>query len=138
MSLAIACIITRDFKYIASDTYIFYKIQVLIMQRLKVANYTEGRSFSLRAASALGISIIADALDYFAAPVFDMPILGDVFDFFTNSLLYSLTRSKTSAAINLIEFIPFVGDFIPVYTISTLLWIYSESKKHKKIELTNY
>jgi hypothetical protein len=138
MSLAIACIITRDFKYIASDRYIFYKIQVLIMQRLKVADSTKGRSFSLRAASALGISIIADALDYIAAPVFDMPILGDVFDFFTNSLLYSLTRSKTSAAINLIEFIPFVGDFIPVYTISTLLWIYSESKKHKKIELTNY
>jgi hypothetical protein len=108
------------------------------MQRLKVANYTEGRSFSLRAASALGLSIIADALDYIAAPVFDMPIIGDVFDFFTNSLLYSLTRSKTSAAINLIEFIPFVGDFIPVYTISTLLWIYSESKKHKKIELSTY
>ena len=138
MSLAIACIITRDLKYIASDTYIFYKIQVLMMQRLKVANSNGGRSFTLRAASALGISIIADALDYIAAPVFDMPIIGDVFDFFTNSLLYSLTRSKTSAAINLIEFIPFVGDFIPVYTISTLLWIYSESKKHKKIELTTY
>ncbi len=138
MSLAIACIITRDFKYIASDSYIFYKIQVLIMQRLKVANSTEGRSFSLRAASALVISIIADALDYIAAPVFDMPIIGDVFDFFTNSLLYSLTRSKTSAAINLVEFIPFVGDFIPVYTISTLLWIYSESKKHKKIEQIAY
>jgi hypothetical protein len=138
MSLAIAYFITRDFKYIASDRYIFYKIQVLIMQRLKVANSTENRSFSLRAASALGISIIADALDYIAAPVFDMPIIGDVFDFFTNSLLFSLTRSKTSAAINLIEFIPFVGDFIPVYTISTLLWIYSESKKHKKIEQTTY
>jgi hypothetical protein len=114
MSLAIACIITRDLKYIASDTYIFYKIQVLMMQRLKVANSNGGRSFTLRAASALGISIIADALDYIVAPVFDMPIIGDVFDFFTNSLLYSLTRSKTSAAINLIEFIPFVGDFIPV------------------------
>ena len=96
MSLAIARIITRDFKYIASDTYIFYKIQVLMMQRLKVANSNGGRSFTLEAASALGISIIADALDYIAAPVFDMPIIGDVFDFFTNSLLYSLTRSKTS------------------------------------------
>jgi hypothetical protein len=138
MSLAIACIITRDLKYIASDTYIFYKIQVLMMQRLKVANSNVGRSFTFRAASALGISIIADALDYIVAPVFDMPIIGDVFDFFTNSLLYSLTRSKTSAAINLIEFIPFVGDFIPVYTISTLLWIYSESKKHKKIEQIAY
>ncbi len=52
--------------------------------------------------------------------------------------MYSLTRSKTSAAINLVEFIPFVGDFIPVYTISTLLWIYSESKKHKKIEQIAY
>ena len=133
MSPAIACIITRDLKYIASDTYIFYKIQVLMMQRLKVANSNGGRSFTLRAASALGISIIADALDYIVAPVFDMPIIGDVFDFFTNSLLYSISIVDTKE-----DYFPFVGDFIPVYTISTLLWIYSESKKHKKIEQIAY
>jgi hypothetical protein len=33
-------------------------------------------SFKLRAALALGISIIADLLDYIAAPVFDMPVIG--------------------------------------------------------------
>jgi len=27
---------------------------------------------------------------------------------------------------NLTEFIPFVGDFLPVYTVSTLIWIMRE------------
>jgi len=27
---------------------------------------------------------------------------------------------------NLAEFIPFVGDFLPVYTVSTLIWIMRE------------
>jgi hypothetical protein len=34
-----------------------------------------------------------------------------------------------ATAINLIEFIPFVGDFIPVYTLSTLCWISRELRK---------
>lgn len=76
-----------------------------------------------RAALALGISVIADALDYMAAPLFATPIIGDVFDVITTGLLYSLTKSKVSVIINLAEFIPFVGDFLPVYTISTLIWI---------------
>jgi len=29
---------------------------------------------------ALGISMLADALDYLAAPIFGIPIIGDVFD----------------------------------------------------------
>lgn len=86
-------------------------------------------SFKSRAASALGISIIADLLDYFAAPVFDMPLLGDVLDVVTMSLLFRITQSKISTAINTIEFIPFVGDLIPVYTFSTILWILREWKK---------
>jgi hypothetical protein len=47
-------------------------------------------------------------------------------------LLYSITRSKVSTAINTIEFIPIIGDFIPIYTISTSLWISRESKKENK------
>jgi hypothetical protein len=43
--------------------------------------------------------------------------------------LYSTTKSKLSTSINLIEFIPFVGDFIPVYTLSTLYWISRELRK---------
>jgi hypothetical protein len=86
-------------------------------------------SFKFRATSALGISIVADLLDYIAAPVFDMPLLGDIFDVITMSLLFRITQSKVSTAINTIEFIPFVGDMIPVYTFSTIFWIIREWRK---------
>jgi hypothetical protein len=80
----------------------------------------------ITAAFALGISIVADALDYFAAPLFSMPIIGDVFDVITMGLLYSITKSKVSVIMNLAEFIPFVGDFLPTYTVSTSIWIIRE------------
>ena len=83
-------------------------------------------SFQARAISALGISAIADVLDYAGAPVFALPIIGDVTDVIMMTLLYRLTGSKTSAAINTIELIPFMGDFIPTYTITTLMWILRE------------
>ena len=86
-------------------------------------------SFQVRAISALGISVIADALDYVGAPIFSLPIIGDVVDVIVMTLLYRLTGSKTSAAINTIELIPFIGDFIPTYTITTLVWILRESRK---------
>jgi hypothetical protein len=92
-------------------------------------------SFVRRATTALGVSIVADGLDYFAAPLFSTPLIGDIFDFIVTSLLYSITRSKSSTAINMTEFIPFVGDLIPVYTLSTLLWI---SKELRKPERTYY
>ena len=87
------------------------------------------RSFGNRAIKALGIAIIADALDYFAAPLFSSPIIGDIFDSIVTGMLYSVTKSKTATAINLMEFIPFVGDFVPVYTLSTLYWISKELGK---------
>jgi hypothetical protein len=83
------------------------------------------RSFSA-AALALLISVIADALDYLPAPLFGIPIIGDVFDVIITGLLYSITKSKVSVIMNLTEFIPFVGDFLPVYTVSTLIWIMRE------------
>ncbi len=85
--------------------------------------------FRQRALSALGVSIVADALDYFAAPIFAMPILGDVADGIITATLYSITKSKTATAINAIEFIPVIGDLVPVYTLSTLIWICQESIK---------
>jgi hypothetical protein len=90
-------------------------------------------SFVRRAITALGISIIADGLDYFAAPLFSTPLIGDIFDFVVTSLLYSITRSKSATAINMTEFIPFVGDLIPVYTLSTLLWISKELRKPERV-----
>ena len=87
------------------------------------------RSFGNRAIKALGIAIIADALDYFAAPLFGGPIIGDIFDSIVTGMLYSVTKSKSATAINLIEFIPFAGDFVPVYTLSTLYWISKELGK---------
>jgi hypothetical protein len=73
--------------------------------------------------------MVADGLDYFAAPIFSSPLVGDVFDSIVISTLYSITKSKLATSINLVEFIPFVGDFIPVYTLSTLYWISRELRK---------
>ncbi len=97
-------------------------------------------SFEIRATTALGISIVVDALDYIGAPIFALPIIGDVVDTAVMAVLYRLTGSKTSAAINFIEFIPFIGDMIPAYTISTLIWILRESsqrRRHDSDLLTN-
>jgi len=91
----------------------------------KKTNKKTHRSFRT-AALALGISIISDALDYLAAPLFGIPIIGDVFDVITTGLLYTITKSKVSVIMNLAEFIPFVGDFLPVYTVSTMIWIMRE------------
>ena len=81
----------------------------------------------VRMALALTISIVADLLDYTAAPLLGMPIIGDVFDLIVMSILYSITKSKVSLIMNLAEFIPFLGDFLPVYTASTIIWILRES-----------
>ena len=81
----------------------------------------------VRMASALTISIVADLLDYTAAPLLGMPIVGDVFDLIVMSLLYSITKSKVLFVMNLAEFLPFVGDFLPVYTASTIIWILRQS-----------
>lgn len=86
-------------------------------------------SFGRRAITALGVSMVADGLDYFAAPIFSSPLVGDIFDSIVISTLYSITKSKLATSINLVEFIPFVGDFIPVYTLSTLYWISREVRK---------
>ena len=90
--------------------------------------------FEIRATAALGISVVADALDYIGAPIFALPVVGDVVDAAVMAILYRLTGSKTSAAINSLEFIPFIGDMIPAYTISTLLWILRESSHRRKQE----
>lgn len=100
--------------------------------------------FGIRVASALGISVVADALDYVGAPIFALPVVGDIADLIVTGLLYRITKSKVTVVINAVEFIPFIGDFVPTYTISTLLWILNESRKkqasHKgeshRLELT--
>ena len=97
-------------------------------------------SFEVRATTALGISLVVDALDYIGAPIFALPIVGDVVDAAVMAVLYRLTGSKTSTAINSLELIPVIGDMIPTYTISTLLWILRESshrRKHDSDLLTN-
>jgi hypothetical protein len=80
-----------------------------------------------RMALALTISIMADLLDYVAAPLLGIPIIGDVFDLIVMSMLYSVTKSKVLFIMNLAEFIPFLGDFLPVYTVSTIIWILRQS-----------
>ena len=80
----------------------------------------------VRMALALAISIMADVLDYAASPLFSMPIIGDIFDLVVISMLYSITKSKVSFIMNLTEFIPFLDDFLPVCTASTIIWILRE------------
>jgi hypothetical protein len=82
--------------------------------------------FKRKALTALGISVAADILDYIAAPVFAVPVIGDAFDALTIALLYNVTKSKFSATLNMMEFIPVIGDLLPVYTFSTLAWIVKE------------
>ena len=82
--------------------------------------------FKRKALTALGISVAADILDYIAAPVFAVPVIGDAFDALTIALLYNVTKSKFSATLNMIEFIPVIGDLLPVFTFSTLAWIIKE------------
>jgi hypothetical protein len=86
-------------------------------------------------ALALGISLVADLLDYLAAPIFGVPIIGDVFDVIVSGLLFSITRSKVLLVMNLAEFIPFLGDFLPVYTISTFIWLLREQDEENKLNL---
>ena len=70
-----------------------------------------------------------------AAPIFGVPIIGDVFDVIVSGLLFSITRSKVLLVMNLAEFIPFLGDFLPVYTISTLIWVLREQDEENKLVL---
>jgi hypothetical protein len=88
--------------------------------------------FRMRANSALVVSVGVDALDYLAPMLSAMQILGDISDGIAIGILYEITRSKRSILLNLVEFIPVIGDFVPAYTISRLLWIYSESRQKQK------
>src|ERR687896_1827487 len=103
----------------------------LISQKKSKKSNQSDLPFEIRATAALGISVVADALDYIGAPIFALPIAGDVVDAAVMAILYRLTGSKTSTAINSIELIPVIGDMIPAYTISTLLWILRASRKRK-------
>jgi hypothetical protein len=87
----------------------------------------------MRATAALVVSLAVDALDYLAPMLFAIPIVGDISDGIVTGILYGITRSKRSTLLNLAEFIPVIGDFVPAYTISTLLWMYSESKQKQAI-----
>ncbi|HEX7031514.1 MAG TPA: hypothetical protein VF172_00795 [Nitrososphaera sp.] len=74
---------------------------------------------------------MADTIDYAGAPLFAIPILGDISDAIIMSILFAITRSKRSTLLNMIEFVPVIGDFIPIYTLTALMWIYQESRKKK-------
>lgn len=89
-------------------------------------------AFKFRAGAALAVSVAADALDYAAAPLFAVPVIGDIPDAIVTSILFAITRSKRSTLLNMIEFVPVIGDLVPTYTLTTLLWIFGESRKKKQ------
>ncbi|HXG06647.1 MAG TPA: hypothetical protein VNI77_04895 [Nitrososphaera sp.] len=88
-------------------------------------------SFKIRAGSALAISVVADVIDYAGVPLFGVPILGDIFDAIITGILFTITRSKRSTLLSMIEFVPVIGDFVPTYTIATLMWMSRESYKKR-------
>jgi hypothetical protein len=104
------------------------------MESIQQQSKKDRLPFEIRAATALGISITADTLDYVGAPVLDIPVLGDIPNALVMLMLYRLTGSKMSTAINAAKFIPIVGDFIPTYTISTAIWTLKELRRRKKVE----
>jgi len=71
-------------------------------------------------ASAFGS---ADVLDFIGGPILAIPPIGDIPNVIITGLLFAITRNKRSAAINLIKFVPIVGDYIPTYTVTTLMWV---------------
>ena len=93
---------------------------------------------------ALMISIIGDTLDFIGAPILSVLPVGDIPNAFVTALLFAITRNKRSTAINLIKLIPVIGDFIPIYTITTLMWICKEARKanwvdmHKLVSLLHF
>ena len=86
---------------------------------------------------ALGLSVIADIMEFLEVPVFALPIIGDIPNAAIIGSLYAITRNKKSTALNLIKFIPVLGSIIPVYTITTLLWIYSELRR-QNVKLSDH
>jgi hypothetical protein len=105
------------------------------MQRLDLGK----KLFLWRALSALGISVIADVLDFIGGPILTIPPIGDIPNAIITGLLFAITRNKRSAAINLIKFVPIVGDYTPTYTVTTLMWIYAEwSKKNEVLQSVSH
>ena len=85
--------------------------------------------FKFRTFIVLSLSLIADVIDFVGGPILGIPPIGDIPNAIITGILYGLTGSKKSGAINSIKFIPFIGDFVPVYTLTSLMWIYTESRK---------
>ena len=81
---------------ITSDTYIIYIVYLLIMQRLDLRK----KLFLSRALLALGISVIADVIDFIGGPILAIPPIGDIPNALVTGLLFAITRNKRSAAIS--------------------------------------
>ena len=90
-----------------------------------------------KAFSAFALSVIADAMEFLEIPLFAIPLVGDIPNAALVSALYAITRNKKSTALNLIKFIPVVGSIIPVYTITTLMWLHTESRS-QNMRLSDY
>jgi len=75
-------------------------------------------------------------LDFIGGPILTFPPIGDIPNAIITGLLFAITRNKRSAAaVNLIKFVPIVGDYIPTYTVTTLMWIYTEwNKKNEMLQ----
>ena len=92
---------------------------------------TKGGVSPTRAATALVLSVVADVMEFLEIPLLAVPFIGEIPTVAVGGALFAITRNKRSAALNLIKLIPVLGSIVPIYTITTLIWIYSESRKQK-------
>lgn len=81
---------------------------------------------NLRFATALMFALLLDAADYTIGWI---PIAGDLLD--VVGILVLLAFIGKYALLGLIEFVPFIGDFLPAFTTSVVLARMEEKKKAK-------
>jgi hypothetical protein len=65
------------------------------------------------------VALTSDISDYVLFFIFDIPILGDIFDLITIALLTPVIGKY--ALIGLFELVPVIGDLAPTYTIAVAM-----------------
>lgn len=68
---------------------------------------------------AYAVALIGDLLDYLLFFIFDIPVIGDIFDIITIVLLIPVIGKY--AFVGLFELVPVIGDLAPSHTIAVAL-----------------
>ncbi len=68
---------------------------------------------------AYAVALLSDLLDYAVFFIFDIPIIGDIFDLVAVALLAPVIGKY--ALIGLFELVPVIGDLAPSHTIAVAM-----------------